>query len=109
MIKLKYTNKQLKKTKSSNKLSKRKASRSFKSKEAKDNNYERRNLNARSSSSHKADDASNYDNLTINSQTGSTLTELIVPLRNVNMSSNSIDYIDKVNSNSKSNSNSNSN
>ena len=46
--------------------------------------------------SRKPDDLSNYDNLTINSQTGSTVTELFMPIKNMNQSSNSIDYIDKV-------------
>jgi hypothetical protein len=46
--------------------------------------------------SNKHDNGSNYDNLTINSRSGSTLSELLSPIKNVNMSSNSIDYIDKV-------------
>ena len=46
--------------------------------------------------SNKHDDASNYDNLTINSRSGSTLSELLSPIKKVTLSSNSIDYIDKV-------------
>jgi hypothetical protein len=46
--------------------------------------------------SSKHDDASNYDNLTINSRSGSTLSELLSPIKKVTLSSNSIDYIDKV-------------
>ena len=56
---------------------------------------ERKKLNSKMLSN-KHDDASNYDNLTNNSRSGSTLSELLSPIKKVTLSSNSIDYIDKV-------------